>query len=279
MANPTHAFYGHHKCATMTFNTLCGAVCRRLGLRFRAVDNEEQFDRDLKGFTARERVDFLAYGNADIEFVRDLPGHRGIHIVRDPRDIVVSAYYSHLYSHPTAAWPELEAHRARLQELPQHEGLIEEMQFRRRSFGHMQSWDYSQAGILEIRFEDFASRSYDTILDAFTHLGLVDDGDYHFGKRLASILREVRAAWRLPAIGGSGTRRLPASELLVLAWRNRFEARSRGRSQGKEDVGNHYRKGKVGDWAEHFTPEHKSVFKELYPGLVPELGYADSDGW
>ncbi len=44
---PAYVYYGHHKCATMWLNTLCSAVCHRLGLRYGAVYDEDGFDRDL----------------------------------------------------------------------------------------------------------------------------------------------------------------------------------------------------------------------------------------
>ena len=72
---------------------------------------------------------------------------------------------------------------------------------------------------------------------------------------------------------------LQAAELLTIVWRNRFEAKTRGRNRGDEDVQNHYRKGKAGDWVSHFDDEHKTLFKELYPNLVPSLGYGKSDDW
>ncbi len=278
-----YAFYGHHKCATMSLNTLASAVCRRLGVRIRAVYDEQQFKHDLAGFCASENVQFLAYGNADYSFVRNLPPHRGFHIIRDPRDIVVSAYYSHMYSHPTGAWPELEEHRALLQTLPEEEGLLAEIRFRARSFEHMLTWNYAQDGILEIRFEDLANRNYETLLKTFAHLGLTDSDDYRFHRRIGGLGREIRAALaartglKLPVLASDAT--LPAAELLLLAWRNRFEAKSKGRQQGKEDVASHYRKGKSGDWRTHFSMNHIALFKELYPGLVPTLGYAADDNW
>ena len=284
MNRPIYAFYGHHKCATMSLNTLSGAVCKRIGRNFSVVYNEDQFSRNLDKYCQDNNVDFLAYGNADINFVRNLPYHRAFHIIRDPRDIVVSAYYSHGYSHSTTSdWPELVEHRKKLQSLSPDEGITEEIRFRRRSFEHMYNWDYEQDGILEIRFEDFAANSYDTILRAFTHLGLVDGSDYRFFKRFGALAREIRAAFTaatnimVPRFIPNPT--IPSAELLALAWRNRFEAKSQGRKQGAEDIANHYRKGKSGDWKTHMNPDHKVLFKELYPDLVPKLGYAESDNW
>lgn len=280
---PKFVMYGHHKCATMWLNTIAGAVCKRIGLHFKPVYDEFEFNQDLHAYCSKQEIDFLSYGNADMQFSRSLPEHRGFHIIRDPRDIVISAYFSHRNSHSTKAWNELEPHRAKLQNMDKHAGIAEEMRFRERSFRHMHSWNYAQEHILEIRFEELIDRHYETLLTVFNHLGLLSQADYRFMSRPGGMYRELAALARskmnitLPRF----TRRpiLPAAEFLTIVWRNRFEAKTHGRNRGDEDVDSHYRRGKSGDWKNHFSPEHKALFKKLYPGLVPDLGYADSDNW
>lgn len=280
---PKYVMYGHHKCATMSLNTISDAVCKRLGLQFKAIYNESQFDRDLHGYVAKQNIDFLSYGNADLQFVENLPDHRGFHIIRDPRDIVISAYFSHRNSHATEAWSDLEPHRQKLKSLDIESGIAEEIRFRQRSLQHMQSWDYEQTNILEVKFEDLISRHYETLLTVFDHLQLLSHDDYRFFSRPGGLYRELMAFAKsslnvkLPRL--TNLRELPAAEFLTVVWRNRFEARTRGRSPGDEDVHNHYRSGRRGDWKNHFTDAHKGLFKELYPGLVPGLGYDDSDNW
>jgi hypothetical protein len=40
-----------------------------------------------------------------------------------------------------------------------------------------------------------------------------------------------------------------------------------------------FREGKVGGWKEHFTEEHKRVFKEVAGDLLVSLGYEQGHGW
>lgn len=40
-----------------------------------------------------------------------------------------------------------------------------------------------------------------------------------------------------------------------------------------------FRKGKTGEWKEHFTPEHKKVFKTVTGNLLIDLGYEENDQW
>jgi hypothetical protein len=282
--HPLYAIFGHHKCATMWLEDIARLACQRLGLKLGVVYDEDQFERDLPAWLVRQRTDFLVYGNADIEYTRALPEFRGIHIIRDPRDIVVSAYYSHLHSHSTSGWKELESHREVLQKLDKDAGIAEEIRFRGRSFGHMATWDYNQDEVLEIRFEDISVSSYETILSAFDWLGLVDDREiYTRTARAAFLGRDIlgrlnaRTGGLFPA--GHMIRRLPAPEVLAIVWHHRYARRAKGREKGKEDVRSHYRSGRSGDWRNHFTDDHKTLFKSLYPGLVPQLGYEQTDAW
>ncbi len=281
VGQPAYAFYGHHKCATMWFNTICSSLCRRLGLNFGHVHNEDQFDRDLSTYCQSRHIDFLSYSNADIEFPSRLPPHKAFHVIRDPRDIVVSAYFSHLASHPTEGWQELIPYREKLAGLPQEEGLALEIENRKREFDHLNRWDYEQDHVLEIRFEDIVSSGYETLLKAFEFLDLLDPEDYTFWKRARTLGNEInaytRARWEIGLL--PTPHKLHPAELLALSWRNRFQAKSGGRSQGRQDVGSHYRKGQPGDWKNHLNNDHKNLFRDLYPGLIPRLGYEDTDTW
>lgn len=267
----------------MTLNAIIGGICKRLGLRFEAVFDESQFSGDLNQYVTNRRIEFLSYGNADIDFVRQLPSHRGFHIIRDPRDIVVSAYFSHLHSHSTTKWHELEDHRARLKSLPLREGLAAEIEFRKRSFDHMARWNYDQPDILEIRFEDFIRSNYESMIRIVSFLGLLDTGAYQLRYRLAGLYRDLAAFfgrkldWRQPA--RLGPKKLYVPELLTITWRNSFQFKSQGRRTGEADDRSHYRKGKSGDWSEYFDDTHKKLFKDLYPGLVPGLQYHPDDNW
>ena len=40
-----------------------------------------------------------------------------------------------------------------------------------------------------------------------------------------------------------------------------------------------FRSGKTGEWAKHFTPEHKRIFKEVAGNLLVKLGYEKDENW
>src|SRR5207248_3328040 len=112
----------------------------------------------------------VCYTNAKHRYVSGLTQYKGFHVIRDPRDIVVSAYYSHLHSHPTNGWPELARHRELLTSISKEEGLSCEMEFLRREFEDMQSWDYSMPYVLEIKLETLVQNPYVGFLEILRHL-------------------------------------------------------------------------------------------------------------
>jgi hypothetical protein len=147
----------------------------------------------------------------------------------------------------------------------------------------MQSWDYDQPNILEVRFEEFTTANYETLIKIFSFLELLKSDNYDFPSRVFGLYRDLAAHlnrrfnWLWP--GAICAKQLPVPELLTIAWRNSFQVKSKGRKVGDEDTHSHYRKGKPGDWENYFGDQHKKLFKELYAGLVPKLRYHPDDDW
>jgi len=262
------AFYGHHRCGSSWVSAILEAACSKLDLRFRQVYDHRMFDGDLAGFVARESVDVLVYMNADWTHAKTLGPQRAFHVIRDPRDVLVSAYYSHRYSHPTDYWTELVEHREALEALSLDQGLMAEVQCRRLQFREMSEWNYEAEGVLELRFEDLVARPESLLLDAFGHLGLVDG---RASGRLQTVARQVGRA----TLGVATP--LTRSELADLIEHHRFSRLSGGREPGVEDVRHHYRNGSPGEWRAVLQDAHLSALHEHFPGLVARLGYSGEE--
>jgi hypothetical protein len=58
-----------------------------------------------------------------------------------------------------------------------------------------------------------------------------------------------------------------------------FEKRSGGRRRGHEDSTSPLRKGVAGDWRSVFTKRDKAIFKEVAGDLLVELGYEKDKAW
>lgn len=274
------AFFGHHKCATTWFNRILRATAWRIGWKWVNFDNPSMFGLDLEAYLSTHPKDVFSYTNASFKFVKPiLDKIIGIHLIRDPRDILVSAYFSHLYSHPTRGWTDLIRHRKRLQSMEKEEGLFEEMNFRIGQFKDMTEWDYNNRNVLEIKMEELTSNPEEGIIRIFDHCGIIGSQTVSISNRLANYINQphLKSRGRFPLRYKRDS--ISTEELKKIIYMNRFERLAKGRAQGEEDVKSHYRRGTQGDWKNHFTPELKKAFKDRYGNLVIHLGYEKSNDW
>ena len=267
-------------------NRLLGRVCSELNWNFVQVFDPRVLKTGLAEHVQRERADLLAYTDPERELVRTLGDIVGFHIIRDPRDIVVSAYYSHLNSHPTKDWPELIEHRARLRNASKDEGLILEMDFRRDEFRQMSEWDYEQENILELTMEDLTVNPYDGIVTAMLFIGAVAEHVPLKRRMLAEIKSSIRRGTTKRIVGlplavfpDYPLPKLPVEHLLTFIYQQRFAVLAAGRERGSEDADSHYRKGVAGDWKNHFKPQHVEYFCANYNDVLIKTGYESSPDW
>jgi hypothetical protein len=280
---PLLAFFGHHKCASTWIHRILGDFGRHAGLEHAYLYDETNFDGDLAGYIRKNGTQLISYVNAETTHISGLPPFRVFHVVRDPRDLLVSAYFSHLHSHPTKAWPELIPHRERLKSSSKTEGLILEVEFLDFAYNAMREWDYGRPDTLELRQEELTRAPYDGFLEIFRFLGVLDSSDFDKAARARHwrhVARNV-AAERVPGLSGlhRPIRRFPAEPLLGIVYEHRFDKLAGGRTAGNEDVKSHYRKGTPGDWRNHFDDEVMAAFKERHGDLVTLLGYERTEDW
>ncbi|MGJ3242698.1 MAG: sulfotransferase domain-containing protein [Opitutales bacterium] len=276
------AYFGHHKAASSWIRLILETLCRQARIPHAGFDNPAQFDHNLPDWLRAHPVRVISYTNAAWQDVEPLMPLRGIHLIRDPRDILVSAYHSHRNSHPTDAWPELLPHRQKLQALDTEDGLLEELVFSECYLRQIDTWTDDHPEILELRFEEVTAHPTDALLRAFAWLGLVDEGDPSPARYLEdawlalapAIRRITRGRWYPQGIP---RQQIPADRVLRETHHHRFARKSGGRKRGQEDSKSHYRSGKAGGWRTSFTPRLQAAFEERYPGLVTRLGYPDWD--
>lgn len=165
------------------------------------------------------------------------PEYRGFYIVKDPREIVVSSYWSWRKNHPSG-----HPNRQLMERLSLEDGLrwtIDELDRTLGKFAAMRSWaSQPEDTFLYFKTEDFFANQDDNLDTLLEFLGI-------------EVARE---------------------EFDALCERFSFESLSGGRKPGQVDQGNHFRSGKTGTWRE-MPDEILDYFYETTDDLVEVLGY------
>jgi hypothetical protein len=178
--------------------------------------------------------------------------YKAFWVMRDPRDIVVSRYYSLRFTH-ALTYDGIADRRAELERMSESEGFsalieaIETHPYDRVSYTVLDEWINARndSNVLLVKYEDLAGPgSQEEFRRIFDFCGI----------------------------------EIPEDDLNALLDRYSFERLS-GRRAGNEDQHSHYRKGKAGDWKNHFSEEHKAAFKRVTGDLLVRLGYEKDNGW
>jgi hypothetical protein len=227
----------HHKVGTVWFSRVLGEVARSYNLNFEVIGrNVPSVSTDVFLFNNTNRFDRSYFAGRSF---------RGSHLIRDPRDLAVSAYHYHLRTSeqwarvPEDRW-EGKSYQDYLQSMSFSDGLLAEIgRCAQAEWRHMGIWDYQQEEFLELRYEDLLSDESGTFERLFHHYGFRE--------------RECRASL-------AATRQFSLE--VVRASNDR-----------------HVRSGRPGEWREVFEPRHVDRFKELTGDLIVRLGYESSTDW
>lgn len=277
-------FWGHHRSASSWTNDGLRMIATACGWRHSVLHNAAMFGDDLPRFYQTTRPDLITFSNAQWAYTAELPAFLGLHVIRDPRDILVSSYFSHRNSHPTAGWPELVSHRAELQARSQAEGLLLELECRRKQFEEMATWQYNTDHIYELKMEEFTVRPAHYYADVLRFWQRLATSTHPKREALQVTLNrtlsrvERRLGWqdRLPRWRTEVTWPWLLQEVVEA---NQFQRKSGGRVAGEVDLDHHYRKGVHGSWRDYFFPELTARFKAEYTDLLVRLGYETNGEW
>jgi Sulfotransferase domain len=236
---------GHHKTGTQWLIKIMLYLAQRNGFTFMATHLSVEYGTESGAY-----CHFTA--NACYQHIPSSVT-RAIHIIRDPLDILVSAYYSHARSHPTNGWDDLARHRAALLACGTEAGYQLEMaylfshnfQFIDGSvevvapFAALETWNWDDPRFLTIRMEDLTS-----------------DPEQCFRRMFAFADKPVPDGLA-EAIGQAS-----------------FDKMSGGRQKGAVDDNSHYRRGLPGEWRNTLPPATVEAmrvrFKDLLQRFYPE---------
>lgn len=232
-AVPTRFVATHHKVMTTYFTAVLRPLAFALKLPYQKVHSE------LPGADAR--LVLSMHGKLDLAA---LGTYRGVHIMRDPRDMIVSGYHYHKWTHEEWVHRPDEngvSYQQKLNRADKHDGLFMEIDhfifFYRPT---LQLWDMGDPDILEVAYEALMGPDRDQMYHAiFAHMGF--DG---------AVLELAVDLMRL------------------------FEAKSRtGRKAGAVSTGSHLRSGASGQWQAELEPAHIDYIEQELGPVLRKFGY------
>jgi Sulfotransferase domain len=175
-----------------------------------------------------------------LQIPKPLP-QRLIYMFRDPRDMVVSGYYSAVKTHRKLNSSELENYREKLRKMPFDDALLDIIASSRPMLETVTSWvDAQDESVAKFRLEDVAADPRQQVTRMLAHCGVGLSED-----ELDTVLREVS--------------------------RDSLQARDLAR---RKDGESHYRVDRK-TFRDLFKPEHHQALESQAPGLLAQMGYAD----
>ncbi|MGL4882726.1 MAG: sulfotransferase domain-containing protein [Waterburya sp.] len=230
----------YHKVGTAWFIRVLRAIARYYGLQFQpCLQSELKRDTDIfMEYMSRVEVD-------------KLPEYIGSHMIRDPRDMIISAYFYHLWT--KEEWAHIPrqslnnlTYQEYLNSLNQEEGLLAEMQGTSLEvISEMSTWNYHNPNFIEFKYEDIIRDEKAVFYQIFKH--------YQFSEEAIQNCLDITEKF---------------------SFNNKANRR-----KGTINTKSHLRSGRTGEWQELFNENHKKQFKELFGDVLIKLGYETNNDW
>lgn len=240
---------GYHKCLTMYFRR----VSKKIAMWNNPFNGEfrhffhrlDEFHQDSSQYS----ISSVSGHCLDLDQFEDI---RAVHIIRDPRDMIISGYFYHKragepwcnYINPTdddwsvvnarvpSALPADTSFADYLNNVSIEEGLAAEIEFRRNHFESMMKWPTDDPRVLTVKYEEILGNESDTFKKIYDFYGF----PFH-------------------------------TKMAAMVYAGRYSAKSARR------LSTHIRNPSGGQWKELFTPDLKHRFDEQYGGLLEKYGY------
>ncbi|TWG91848.1 sulfotransferase domain-containing protein [Nocardioides sp. J9] len=166
--------------------------------------------------------------------------HKVVYLGRDPRNVVVSGYWSAVETHRPTHLEEAERLRLELKQMSMDEALLRIISLCGGHFAAMASWvGADDPDVARFRLEDVARDSEAVVRAMLEHCGIeLSEAD------LATLLRDT----------------------------SKDALRAKDLAQRSPDSESHYR-SRASRYQDVFKPEHHKAIEEVAPGLVELLGY------
>lgn len=227
----------HHKTGSLWMRNLFMAICDEYSLLYGSGEQKDLPSAFDVFFQDHSQFDFKALGKS----------YRALHLIRDPRDIIISGAFYH--QHSKEAWlhepmPFLngQSYQYALNRcVTLEDKILFEMEYAgRHTVGEMLAWDYRNPRVFEAKYEDL-------IVDA-----------------------ELRCFRKIFAFLGFSFSQM--ERLLDIAYANSLFS-------GQISDPEHIRSGRPQQWEIYFNENHKKRFRELFGDALIRLGYEKNQSW
>lgn len=200
-APATLVFFGHHKCASRFFrNEVFGVAAEATGARVRKYEiKNPPFHYSMSDDLDLSNMDFKRLGEDGRDVVlfsnatqrslarikRATKDWKGIRILRDPRQVLVSNYFHHRGDHYTEfngwIWDQLAHDKPILRDLPEEDGLLYELDSISKQIIETQILcPFDDDRVMTIKLEDFAQDSQAHLKRISEFLGISDTAGIDF---------------------------------------------------------------------------------------------------
>lgn len=253
--------FSYHRSMTSFFSRVFSEVAYLFNWYHKHHNSRiDDFYKDVDGI---KRTSIISVNNRSIDFEK-LPSYVGSHLIRDPRDLLVSGYKYHLWCKEKwvrrpmslnfkdklrleelglADKAKGKTYQKLLNSLDEVEGYKLEMNWRGRSFKQMSQWNYSNSNILEIKYEEIFGNEVKIFEKLFKHYGFPEE-------KIDKSLDIVR--------------------------RNSFASLKK---KGRTGKSKHAAVGSPSQWKTSLPKEIREAFKNEYGDLLMSLGYEKNLSW
>lgn len=236
----------HHKTGTVWMDGVFKAIANAIGCTYRELNG-----RGARGIGESDRPAIFFSPNSDFREYPDLLSRgdvRVFHLIRDPRDVLISAMHYHskaaeTWLHEPVPGYDNRTYQQQLNELnTSFERYVFEMENSTNStIRDMVQWQYDRPNCVEVRYEELRQggqmQRWSRIVAA---LG--------FEESEQAICRQM--FWNNSLFGN------------LMLYRSK-----------------HVRCGDVAQWSREFTPDLASAFLERFPTVLQDLRYETNNDW
>lgn len=236
----------YHKCGSNWFRNVFREIAARHGANWLVTPYSQAKVNEPVDRGADDAIAVIRGGGpAALEEAGYAKGQAALRCVRDPRDALISQYWSWKNSHHNNT-PEILEARALFESMPRDEALLWIVENNKLIMARQITalGAAPRQGMRDLKYESLLADFHDALSPALTHLTLPTEH---------AELEKIREACS-------------------------FEAKTR-RKPGEVDAQHHLRRGQAGEWREVFSDRLTGAFKDAYGDLVLALGYETNAGW